>query len=439
MRDYLVLAIIFAGVPISLMRPYLGILFWSWVSYMSPHRLTWGIAYDFPAALVIGASTLVGLVFTRDRRPLPKERETYLLFTLWGLFAITTSVASVPADAWPRLEQVSKILLMTMVTMTLVNTRQRLRWLLLVIALSVGFFGFKGGIFSLRGGGADRVYGPPGSFIEDNNSMALAIVMVLPILFFLALEESRRKWFRFLLLATGLLSTLSVVFSYSRGGFVGLAAAGATALFKSKRKFLGGFLIAVAIVAGTSLIPEKWFARMSTIGDVAEASAAGRINAWHFAWNLASARFPVGGGFETFTPELFLQYAPNGLDFHAAHSIYFEMLGAHGFIGLALFLWLLISTLWSLQRLSSRFRKVPHSRWISRYATMLQISIVGYMSSGAFLGLAYFDLSYHLIACAILLKVFARQEVMAAASRDTGPAVLRDPDLADVKVGGRVG
>jgi len=422
MRDYLVLAIILAGIPISFMRPYYGILFWSWVGYMNPHRLTWGIAYNFPAALVIGVSTLLGFFFTRNRTSLPRERETYLLLALWALFILTTTVALNPDDAWPQLERVSKILLMTMITMMVITTRKQLRWFLLVIALSIGYFGVKGGIFSLRGGGADRVYGPPGSFLEDNNDLGLAIVMVLPVMFFMALEESK-KWFRYLLFATGLLSITTVVFTYSRGAFVGLAAVGATALLKSKRKLLGFLVIAFALVMGTSLIPDRWFARMATIGDVTEGSAAGRINAWHFAWNLASAQFPIGGGFETFTPTLFLRYAPNPLDFHAAHSIYFQMIGDQGAIGIVLFLSMLISTLWSLQRLRNRFRKVPSLQWISRYATMLQISLVGYMSSGAFLGRAYFDLAYHLIASAILLKVFARRELMAMASGDAEPAV----------------
>ena len=419
MRDLLVLAIIIAGVPISVMRPFIGILYWSWVSYMNPHRLTWGIAYNFPAAQAIGAGTLIGFLFTKDRSRLPMERETILLLLLWVLFGITTIFAIVPEHAWPQFEQISKILLMTFVTMMLVNTHRRLRLFLLVITLSVGFFGFKGGIFSLRTGGADRVYGPPGSFLEDNNDLALATVMVLPILFYLARDESK-KWLRYLLRVTGLLCIVSVVCTYSRGGFVGLAAIAAASLVKSKKKVLAVMLVAVVIVVGVAVVPEQWFDRMQTIGDVEEGSAAGRINAWHFAWNLAIAQMPLGGGFETFTPDLFLRYAPDPTNFHAAHSIYFEMLGDQGFVGLLLFLTLLLSTLASLQGLSRRYRGSPSNGWIADYADMLQICLVGYMASGAFLGRAYFDLSYHLIAAAIILKVFGHQAARAPAVEPSG-------------------
>lgn len=412
MRDLLVLAIIIIGVPVSMARPYIGILLWSWISYMNPHRLTWGIAYNFPAAQAIGVGTLLGFLFTKDKVRLPMERETILLLFLWTVFAVTTLFAFVPGSAIPQLQQVSKILLMTLVTMMLVNSRQKLRLFLLTIALSIGFFGFKGGLFGLRTGGGGRVYGPPGSALEDNNDFALAMVMVLPILFYLA-REMPRRWLRYLLRATAVLSIVAVVFTYSRGGFVGLAVVAAAALFKSKKKALAILTLTVAVFVGSTLLPQEWISRMETIGDTTEGSAAGRINAWHFAWNFASAQFPLAGGFGAFTPELFIRYAPDPSDFHDAHSIYFEMLGEQGFIGLTLFLALLLSTMFTLQGLSLRHRHIPATRWIAGYADMLQLCLLAYISSGAFLGRAYFDLTYHLIASAIILKTLARRESMA--------------------------
>lgn len=411
MRDYLVLAIVLAGVPLAVFRPFFGILWWCWISYMNPHRLTWGIAYNFPAAMAIGAGTLLGLLFTKDRAKLPFERETILLIILYIFFVVTTSFALFPAAAWGRFDQISKILLMTAVTMMLVTSRERLRNLLLVIALSVGFFGVKGGIFSLRSGGADRIYGPPGSFLEDNNDLALACIMVIPMLFYLARDE-RRGWLKWGLRATGLLSIISVVFTYSRGGFVGLAAITGWALLKSKKKILAGFAFAVSAVFGFFLLPEQWMNRMMTIGDMGDESALGRINAWMFAYNVAKSRL-LGGGFDTFTPDLFIRFAPDPTDFHAAHSIYFEMLGEQGFFGLALFLTILASAFFSLQGLSGRYRRWPELRWVSDYANMLQISLVGYVTSGAFLGRANFDLYYHLIAATVILKSMARKEAWA--------------------------
>ncbi len=419
MRDYLVLAIILAGVPIAIFRPFLGVLYWCWISYMNPHRLTWGIAYNFPAAMAIGAATLLGLMFTKDRVKIPFERETILLIALYVLFIVTTSFAFYPAAAWDRFQQVSKILLMTATTMALITSRDRFRMFLLVIALSVGFFGVKGGIFSLRGGGTDRIYGPPGSFLEDNNDLALATVMVLPILFYLARDEAR-GWLRWGLRAAGALSAISVIFTYSRGGFVGLAAVSGWALLKSKRKALAMIVFLVVAVGGFSLMPGQWLDRMMTIGDMDDESALGRINAWWFAFNVASDRI-LGGGFNTFSPDLFLRYAPDPTDFHAAHSIYFEMLGEQGFLGLGLFLTILVSSIVSLQGLSRRYGRWPELKWVASYANMLQIALIGYMASGAFLGRANFDLYYHLVAATIILKALAHREAWALSQPEPEP------------------
>ena len=68
-----------------------------------------------------------------------------------------------------------------------------------------------------------------------------------------------------------------------------------------------------------------------------DSSAMGRINAWWMAWNLASSQF-VCGGYEIYNPTIFSMYAPNPFDVHAAHSIYFQILGEQGFIGLFLYL-----------------------------------------------------------------------------------------------------
>jgi len=72
-------------------------------------------------------------------------------------------------------------------------------------------------------------------------------------------------------------------------------------------------------------MPDAWMQRMGTIKTYEQdGSAMGRINAWHFAFNLALDRPIVGGGFETFQPDLFLKYAPEPENYHDSHSIYFE-------------------------------------------------------------------------------------------------------------------
>ena len=70
-RDLLMAVTVFGSLPLCFMRPWVGILMWSWIGYMNPHRLAFGFAYGFPWAWLVAVVTLAGLVLTRDRRPLP--------------------------------------------------------------------------------------------------------------------------------------------------------------------------------------------------------------------------------------------------------------------------------------------------------------------------------------------------------------------------------
>lgn len=115
------------------------------------------------------------------------------------------------------------------------------------------------------------------------------------------------------------------------------------------------------------------------------------------AFNLAKDNI-LGGGFECFRLPSFARYAPIWDDVHDAHSIYFEVMGEHGFIGLALFLSLGATALLSAKRIAKEAKQWNETRWMADLAAMIQVSLLGYAACGAFLGLAYFDLYYHLIA-----------------------------------------
>src|SRR6185295_1803697 len=133
--------------------------------------------------------------------------------------------------------------------------------------------------------------------------------------------------------------------SHSRGALLAIVAMLAFFWLKTRAKAMTGLMLLVLVPVAIGLMPEKWEERMRTIQTYEEdASAMGRLNAWRMAFNLAQDRPLVGGGFEIYTQEVFARYAPDPTDVHAAHSIYFQMLGEHGFVGLSLFLllWLLL-------------------------------------------------------------------------------------------------
>src|ERR1700688_2858090 len=150
MRDFLILAVILGTTPICFFRPYFGILMWTWVAYFNPHRFTWGAAYNFPVAMLIGGATIAGVPFARQVNRRPMTLQTLLLLLLWVWFSVTYfHAAQEPilahhiADSRLELERVSKILIMTFLMIWLVSSKEKLRYLFLVTTFSFGFFAIK--------------------------------------------------------------------------------------------------------------------------------------------------------------------------------------------------------------------------------------------------------------------------------------------------------
>jgi len=137
----------------------------------------------------------------------------------------------------------------------------------------------------------------------------------------------------------------------------------------------------------------------------------GRINAWHMAYNLALDRPLVGGGFHIYDAMVFQLYAPNPDDIHAAHSIYFQTLGEHGFVGLFLYLLLGVLT-WRTGAWIVRNAR-PHEdlRWAADLAAMTQVSLLGFAVGGAFLSLVYFDVPYYLMAGLVVTRRVVEAEL----------------------------
>jgi probable O-glycosylation ligase (exosortase A-associated) len=420
MRD-IVLTLFIAGLlPVCLARPWIGILAWTWVGLMVPQMQTWGFARGIPFALIIAVVTLIGVLFSKDRKGIPWTRETVMLALLWGMFLLTTIFAIVPERAWEQLEKVSKILLFVFLTLMFFQDRTRLRYLFLVTALSLAFYGVKGGIFALATGGIHRVYGPATGFFASNNSIGLALNTIIPILFFLAKDEERR-WLRLGLRAAFWLSAIAVVFTYSRGAFLGLLVVMAMLYLKGRWAIVALVAAVVLYVVVTPYLPERLTNRMASIETRDDRSVQNRLAAMEVAWKVAVDRPLLGAGFWGLANRL--TYAKYGYVLSiSAHDMYLDVLADHGFIAFGIFMSLLLSCLWSLLRLRQMNRGSPDRAWVVRYSLMLEACLIAYMANAVFQSAAYTDLLYLLIGAVILLRTVAALPVPAAAPTRAVPA-----------------
>jgi probable O-glycosylation ligase (exosortase A-associated) len=359
-----------------------------------------------------------------------RESVLLILFVLWMI--LTTLFAFDTVVATEYLARVLKIELFAFLTIYLITDKEKLLSLLWVTVASLAFYGVKGGIFTVSGGGIDWVLGPEGSFIGGNNEIALALIMTVPLMFFL-LSQLEKPWMRYAMMGAIFLTALAIVGSQSRGAFIGVIAMSGFLWLKSRHKILVGLLIVAIAITVMMLMPDTWWERMESIRHYQQdASAMGRINAWWTAWNVASDNL-LGGGFKMFTMLTFHLYAPNPLDIHDAHSVYFQVLGEHGFIGLGLFLLLGLATWLRCGQMIRLARKNPELKWAADLASMLQVSLLGYAVSGAFLGLAYFDYYYHLIAITLITWSLVRQSAPASSVRVRGrrqPLVPSELEMA---------
>lgn len=426
MRDIIVLITVLGAIPFILIRPQIGIYVWSWLAYMNPQRLTYGFAYSFPFSMIIGLVTIISVVFSKEPKRFPVTPVTVVLIILVLWMVFNTFFALSP-NALAEMIRTLKIQLMTFIMLLMITNRQQLHTLVWVITASLGFFGVKGGIFVLLTGGAYRVWGPEGSFVEDNNALALALLMVVPLMYYL-FTQTKNKWLKWFLVAAMILTMFSVIASYSRGAMLASLSIGLILWWKSKKKVLVGLIITVLAFTLLTFMPPQWMDRMNTLQDVEQdSSAMGRINAWWFAYNLAKDRVVIGGGFQTFRPELFEIYAPDPYDFHDAHSIYFEMLGEQGFLGLFLFLLLLFLAFRTGTWLIKNTKGKPELQWASILGAMLQVSIIGYCVGGAFLGLAYYDLPYNIIAMLVITQIIVKKELEISENKQQKEIIDQPP------------
>ncbi|MBF0625671.1 MAG: putative O-glycosylation ligase, exosortase A system-associated [Magnetococcales bacterium] len=416
MRDLFLLLFVFGMLPVCFVRPQVGLLMWVWIGYMSPHRLTWSYAYDFRFNFFIAFVTMAGLLLGntfRFRIPVNRVTILWLFFIVW---ACVTTATAFHAGAGRDLDRFLKVQMMILAVYMVITNRVWLDRMIWVMVLSVGFWGVKGGVFTIMHGGNYRIYGPAGSFFEDNNALALALIMILPLMRYLQLHSKylvARLTVGFLIVN----ALLTILGSYSRGGLVGFTVLAVAFFMKSRHKMIVLMISIVLALGAWQFMPEKWHERMGNITSFhamenieADDSVSGRVNSWRFAVNLVQDRPFLGGGFRTFNWDAFQKYAPVKW-VHDAHSIYFEVLAEQGLPGFIAFLLMFFTGFRYAGWVVRNTRQRPDLLWARDLAAMAQVSLVGYGSAGAFLGLGYFDLPYHVLAIVVILREWVREDL----------------------------
>lgn len=258
------------------------------------------------------------------------------------------------------------------------------------------------------------VIGPPGSFIEGTNHIALAMMMIVPLMYYLT-TTTTNKWIQRGLYVSMALTSLSVLGTTSRGALLAIAAMSMLLALKSKRKILTGVMVGVVGAGLLAAMSDQWSDKMGSIATHEDQSAQSRLYTWKMIWNMAQHHPITGGGYNvTENPLTWQLYAVTEYaKAYSPHSIYFQALAEHGFVGLFIYLALGITT-WRLCSRTIKMATTPDTQWAATLSRMIQTPLLGFAVGGAFVNLVNFDLVYYFVGLAVLTHVALRDGAVAS-------------------------
>lgn len=435
MRDALFALAWIMMLPLSMASAHVGVMVWIWVAMLSPNELLYGFMAGLPFNKMIAIITLGIIVISNEKKDFYLDATAWMMLTFAAIATVSWLDPIVEStDGTALYEKLIKEIVLALVIMFVMGTRHRIHMTVIIIALSLGFFSVKEGILFLATAGGHKILGV-GS-VGDNNSIATAVLMIIPLIYYLY-RYSSRKIIRAGFMVALVLSIATVIGTFSRGGFIGMLVLG---LFwiKNSRNKLGSLILVLTTVALVyNLAPASWFERLSSINTAGEdASFMGRVVVWKMSLLIALDHPLFGGGphavqrllvWDTYKPFLhlvdFVETPPPDVIPHAAHSIWFEVLGDYGFLGLGTFLALLVTAYWHCYSIQRMARKQESLAWASDLARMVQISLATYAVTGSALSMAYFELLYILLALLSRVRRTVRLSLLAQARlAGAGPA-----------------
>jgi probable O-glycosylation ligase (exosortase A-associated) len=357
----------------------------------------------------------------REPKRIAWNPTTGLIAAFIVCITLTSLVAMAPVDdVFHKWGLVTKGFFVMLITASLLTSKQRIHALIWVMVLSLAYFGIKGGGFTILHGGANRVEGPPDTPIGDNNALAAGLLVTVPLMNYLRMQSEHRI-IRIALAGMIVLTLFSVVGSYSRGALIGLVAMTGFLWVKSKHKLVAAVVLPLLVGCVIAFMPPEWMDRMHTLQD-AEATDSGqtRMAIWNVAWQMAVHRPLTGAEFMgPYYQDVVSRFVP-GATQRAVHSIWFEVLGEHGFVTFFVWLGITVSGLVAAHRIIKSAAGKPELAWCVDLAKMSQVSVVAYCVAGSFLSLSYWEFYFTL-----LVAVAATHQYVREALGETAPGRRR--------------
>jgi hypothetical protein len=398
-----------------------GLVFFTVILLLSPQTFL-PVLKTIRIALVAAGVAIAAHVIdaTLRREPIaPSGSETSISVAL-----LVWTVVALPFSIWPAgsvavlTDQFIKALVFFWMIAAMVSNRERLRtfaWSLAVCSIPLAIIALvhfaKGDFLSTGTSGIKRIEGYAG--ISGNpNDLALTLNLLIP--FTTALLYTTRSWHgRALAVFALLLSVPAVIVTFSRAGFLTLAATFLMGAFCMMRRgaVLPAAGVLVAALAITPVLPKGYIERLGTIVDIdadPTGSAQGRWIDYQVAAGVVIANPILGVGLGQ--DILALNAARGRATWRSVHNAFLEYAVDLGMPGILLFLSLLFSgfgTARRVERATSRLRPLQD---ISVFAAAAQIALVAFALAAFFHPIAYQFYFFCVAGLAVAVKNVARTE-----------------------------
>lgn len=425
MRDILLALFLFSAFPMTLYRYHIGALVIGFISFMYPQSNVYGFALTMPWLDYFFITTFASYILWQGFKHYKHHYLiTYIIF--FYLFTSLTTYFAYDVDmAYEKWVIFTKVLVLAYLIFAMLNTERRVHAFLKVFVLSIGFYGIKGGIFTLLTGGGYHVVGPPFSFFEDNNAMALTLIMTFPFMLYFA-SHAEHVLERYFGLFCGLCSAVAILGTQSRTGFIAIVIIFLYYTWHIKKLGKALFFIIPIGMVGAFFMADTWSERISTSTDLeTDSSFQGRVEMWETSVRIANDNPFLGGGFDViYVPEVIAKYIPSDEEARAIHSSYFQMIAEHGYVGLILFL-VMIHMIFHTARKIDKTNYVPGQvTKASELSVALRASVGGYLVMSLTLNMAFFDILYFLIAVTAITDLLYRKSTAATSNTINKQTIL---------------
>jgi putative inorganic carbon (hco3(-)) transporter len=430
-REALLLPVIAAICVAALFRPRIGLYGYLWFGLMRPDILAFADG-TYPYSLALAICSAVGaLRCARETKVWFRNPVCLLLLELQVVIGLSVLLAVRPDLSAQRYQIYIRMILVLLLIPVLITEAADCARLLLVVAFSLGFLALKFGIYGVVQGGADLRSGY-GEMLDDNNFLALALAMLIPLAW-QCRTLSSTPWVRTLWLAMIGSAMAAIVMTGSRGGSLSMLLGLLLILRRTQRKMAPVALIAISLGGAIYLVQDQYFRRMETLENVhQEASAESRflhattaLKMWKdYPWQGVG----FGGLNYAALAGRYMGTSDERLADHVAHNTYLQMLVDSGIFAFLLYCGMLFYAIRWLGQSAARMRFIDPQ--LEAIPLAIQGPLVVFALGSTFYSCQRMDLPYLFLMAAAAWHGIEERMWATASSDTTELAPCAEPALA---------